>query len=708
MPLPTLWPGKPYPLGATWDGQGTNFALYSEHALAVELLLFDTPEDKEAKTVVAFMEKTTYVWHGYLPGVAPKQLYAYRVYGPYEPEHGHRFNAWKVLIDPYAKALSGIFRWDDSLFGYRIHDPQADLSHDTRDSCAFVPKCVVADSGFDWEGDRLLRTPWEQTIIYELHVKGFTCLHPEVAPEKRGTYAGLASPAVLDYLHNLGITAVELLPVHQHVNERFLVDRGLSNYWGYNTLAYFSPDCRYAGSNKCGGQIQEFKEMVKALHRAGIEVILDVVFNHTAEGNHLGPTLSFRGLDNAGYYHLNPESPRYYMDFTGTGNSLNMSHPRVTQLILDSLRYWANEMHVDGFRFDLAATLAREFFEVDRLSAFFDIIQQDPLISQVKLIAEPWDLGPGGYQVGNFPPLWTEWNGKYRDIVRRLWRGDESAMAELGYRFSGSSDLYQNDGRKPYASINFITCHDGFTLHDLVSYNEKHNEANGENNLDGGNDNLSWNCGVEGPTDDVQINELRQRQKKNLLATLFLSQGVPMLQAGDEISRTQLGNNNTYCQDNELSWVNWDLTPSKQELLEFTRRLIRLRLEHPIFRRRTFFKGRERMGPARADIIWLMPDGNEMSELDWKTTFVRMLGVLLDGDALDYTDARGRHISDDTFLILFNGHHEALPFRLPRADRSWELILYTVTDWLNEKQRRLDSGAEFLLAGRSVAVLRKR
>jgi isoamylase len=701
-----VWPGKPYPLGATWDGQGTNFALFSEYAEAVELLLFEAADAAEPENVVRLQECYAFIWHGYLPGIAPPQLYAYRVYGPYEPDKGQRGNPAKVLLDPYAKAIAGTITWDDALFGYRLGDPRKDLSRDERDSCPFVPKCVVTDPSFDWEGDRPPRTPWNESILYEMHVKGFTARHPEVAEEKRGTFAGLAAPGVVEYLRALGITAVELLPIHQHVDEKSLIDRGLTNYWGYNTIGFFAPDCRYSSSGSMGGQVREFKEMVKALHQAGIEVILDVVYNHTAEGSHLGPTICFRGIDNTSYYHLNPENPRYYMDFTGTGNSLKMSHPHVLQLTMDSLRYWILEMHVDGFRFDLAATLARELYEVDRLSAFFEIIQQDPVISQVKLIAEPWDLGEGGYLVGKFPPLWTEWNGKYRDTIRRFWKGDERRLGELGFRLSGSSDLYQGDGRKPYASINFVTAHDGFTLNDLVSYNDKHNEANGEDNRDGADDNLSWNCGVEGPTDDAEVNAIRARQKRNFLATLLLSQGVPMLLGGDEISRTQKGNNNAYCQDNEISWYDWDLDEAAQDLLKFTRELLRLRREHPIFRRRKFFQGAKLCGSDVKDLTWLKPDGSEMNEEDWEQASVRTIGLRLAGDAMEEFNERGEWITDATFLILLNAAPESVSFKMPGQDTAWEPAIYTAESDLVQEHPKIAASESFELEGRSLALLR--
>ena len=701
MPRHNLWPGKRYPLGATWDGSGTNFALFSEHASAVELLLFDNSKDIKPEAVIPLTERSAFVWHGYLPEVGPAQLYAYRVHGPYEPAKGKRFNSSKVLLDPYAKAIAGKIHWDDALFGYRIGHPDADLSRDDQDSCALIPKCVVTDPSFEWEGDGLLNTPWNETVIYELHVKGFTARHPEVEEDKRGTYAALATSRVIEYLKNLGVTAVELLPVHQHVDNKVLIDKGLTNYWGYNTIGYFAPDCRYSSSGILGEQVREFKQMTKALHKAGIEVILDVVYNHTAEGNHLGPTLCFRGIDNLSYYRLDTDDPRFYIDFTGTGNSLNMSHPNVTQLIMDSLRYWVTEMHVDGFRFDLASTLARELYEVDRLSAFFDIIQQDPVLSQVKLIAEPWDLGDGGYQVGNFPPLWGEWNGKYRDTIRRFWKGEASQIAELGYRLTGSSDLYQDDGRNPYASINFVTCHDGFTLNDLVSYEQKHNEANREGNKDGTDNNMSWNCGTEGPTNDSQINGLRDRQKRNFLATFFLSQGVPMLLAGDEIGRTQGGNNNAYCQDNEISWLDWSLDGSKKELLAFTRELIRLRHEHPVFRRKKFFIGRKLFGSHLKDIEWIKPDGTEMTEQDWNKSSFRTIGIVLAGDAIGEFDEKGRSITDSTFMLLLNAHPDPVPFKLPSSAQSWQLIVDTF------KPNRAGSEipeTEFLMEGRSVAL----
>jgi len=723
-----IWPGTPYPLGATWDGQGVNFAVFSEHATAVELCLFDTPDPSSGSPStlrlrsgqagsgtgqgapheserIRMPEQTDRVWHVYLPGLQPGQLYGYRVYGPFDPASGLRFNPAKLLIDPYAKALSRRIEWNDALFGYTIGDPAQDLSFDDRDSAPFLPRCVVIDSAFDWADDRPPRTPLHDSIIYELHVKGFTRLHPAVPKALRGTYAGLAFPATVEYLQSLGVTAVELLPVHHHADDRHLVERGLRNYWGYNSLGYFAPDACYSSSGSLGQQVTEFKAMVKTLHAAGIEVILDVVYNHTAEGNHLGPLLSMKGIDNPAYYRLVPDNERYYMDYTGTGNSLNMLHPRTLQLIMDSLRYWVIEMHVDGFRFDLAATLARGLHEQDRLSAFFDIIHQDPILSQVKLIAEPWDVGPGGYQVGNFPVLWAEWNGKYRDTVRRFWKGDDAQIAELAYRLSGSSDLYENTGRQPYASINFITAHDGFTLRDLVSYNHKHNEANGENNRDGENHNNSWNCGAEGPTRNRRTNALRARQQRNLLATLLLSQGVPMILAGDEFGRTQQGNNNAYCQDNPISWVDWQIGDDGQALLEFTRKLIQIRKQHPALHRRTFFQGRSIHGLQISDIEWYRSDGHEMTDEEWNSGLVRLLGMLLNGQIMDEWDTRGRHVHDDVLLLLLNAYHEEIAFTLPgrSEDPAWELVLDTArTDGDLQAYR---PGNAYPLQGRSLVLL---
>jgi len=681
--LMRTWPGQPYPLGATWDGRGANFALFSENATAVELCLFDREDPGRQTGVIRLTEQTNHVWHAYLPEARPGLLYGYRAYGPSDARNGHRFNPAKLLLDPYAKAIDGDVVWDDTLFGYTIGDPNEDLSSDGRDSSEFLPKCVLVDTQFDWDGDAPLHTPWHKTLIYELHVKGFTARRPIVPENMRGTYAGLAHPAVIEYLKTLGVTAVELMPVHHFIVERHLLDKGLTNYWGYNSIGYFAPDCRYSSSARdglrAGEHVAEFKTMVKLLHRSGIEVILDVVYNHTAEGNHFGPTLSFRGIDNAAYYRLVPNDRRYYMDYTGCGNTLDMTHPRALQLIMDSLRYWIQEMHVDGFRFDLAAALARELHEVDRLGAFFDIIHQDPVISQVKLIAEPWDLGEGGYQVGNFPVLWAEWNGIYRDTVRGFWRGDEGLVSDLAYRLTGSSDLYEDDGRRPYASVNFITAHDGFTLADLVSYNEKRNEANGEDNLDGHNDNLSWNCGVEGPTDNPEVNELRARQQRNFIATLMLSQGVPMLQGGDEIGRAQRGNNNAYCQDNEISWLDWDLDEPREQLLEFTRLMTRLFHEHPVLRRRKFFQGRRIRGSQIRDLVWFRSDGAEMSDDDWNDRQSRSIALRLAGDAIEEADSHGNRITDDTLLIVMSAEPKPLQFTLPahHGGVEWELILDT-------------------------------
>jgi isoamylase len=703
-------PGRPYPLGATWDGAGVNFAIFSEHATGVDLCLFDADDPGRQTRVIPLVERTDLVWHVYLPEARPGLLYGFRVHGPYEPASGHRFNPAKVLLDPYAKAIAGTVDWNDALFGYRIGDPAEDLSRDERDDAAHVPKCVVVDPSFTWGDDRPPRTPWHRTVIYEVHVKGFTARHPDVPPELRGKYAGLASPPAVEYLQHLGVTAVELLPVHHFVRDRRLTERGLTNYWGYNTIGFLAPDAQYASAGVRGEQVREFKTMVRTLHAAGIEVILDVVYNHTAEGNHLGPTLCFRGIDNAAYYRLVAEDRRYYMDYTGCGNTLNMMHPRALQLIMDSLRYWVLEMHVDGFRFDLAAALAREMHAVDRLSAFFDLIHQDPVVSQVKLIAEPWDLGEGGYQVGNFPPGWAEWNGQYRDTIRRYWRGDGGQVADLGYRLTGSSDLYEPDGRRPSASVNFVTAHDGFTLVDLVSYDRKHNEANGEDNRDGTDDNLSWNCGVEGPTDDPAIVALRERQMRNLLATLLLSQGVPMLLGGDEVARSQQGNNNAYCQDSDMSWFAWPLSRAQRAQLEFVRRLIGLRLNHPVFHRRRFFQGRRIQGSEVKDLSWFRPDGREMTAEEWQSGFTRSLGLRLAGEAIEEGDERGAPIRDDTFLLLLNAHHEPVEFVLPahRPRVRWEPLLDTRAWAPPRAGRPLKAGDRYRLEGRSLAVLRQR
>jgi isoamylase len=697
-------PGKPFPLGATWDGTGVNFSLYSENATRVELCLYDARGKRETERI-RLGEQTAFVWHGYVPGVQPGQLYGYRVHGPWEPQRGLRFNPAKLLIDPYAKAIAGRVDWEKPIYPYRFGGENADLNIDRRDSASGMPKGVVVSPYFDWEHDRPPRTELSDSVIYELHVRGFSMLNQHIPQDLRGTYAGLASSPALKYLKRLGITAVELMPVHQFVHDKVLVDRGLRNYWGYNTLNYFSPESQYSSSGGTGAQVPEFKAMVKALHREGIEVILDVVYNHTAEGNQLGPMLSFRGIDNPTYYKLVPDNPRYYMDYTGTGNSLNVRHPQVLKLIMDSLRYWVTEMHVDGFRFDLAATLARELHDVDRLAAFFDIIHQDPIVSQVKLIAEPWDVGSGGYQVGNFPVLWAEWNGKYRDNVRRYWKGDEGQLSDLGYRLTGSSDLYKHDGRRPYASINFVTAHDGFTLEDLVSYNEKHNEANGENNQDGANDNYSWNMGVEGPTDNSDIINSRERQKRNLLATLLFSQGVPMLCGGDEIGRTQRGNNNAYCQDNEISWCDWNLDERKAKLLEFTRQLIEFRKAHPNLRRRKFFQDREVYHPSSKDIAWYRTDGGEMTEEQWNTGWMRSLAVLFNGKTLGETNDLGEPVEDYSFLILLNSSAESVTYTLPQSplNLGWKQVMNTNDLDHPFAEHQMDGSLE--VAGRSVVLL---
>ena len=700
-------PGRPYPLGATWDGEGVNFALFSENATKVELCLFD-PKDQDRETHrIRLEDRTDQVWHVYVPEVRPGQVYGYRVHGPYEPSAGHRFNPAKLLIDPYAKAFTGIIKWSDTMFGYRLGDPAEDMVIDQRDNVSNIPKGVVVDQAFTWGGDHLLKNPWETTIIYEVHVKGFTMRHPDVPEAYRGTYAGLASPPVIEYLKKLGVTAIELLPVHHFVADRHLYDKGLTNYWGYNSIGFFSPDIRYSAFSSPGQKVYEFKTMVKTLHSAGIEVILDVVYNHTGEGNHLGPTLCFRGIDNVSYYRLVPDNPRYYIDYTGCGNTLNVRHPRTLQLIMDSLRYWVLEMHVDGFRFDLASTLARELHDVDRLSAFFDIIQQDPVLSQVKLIAEPWDLGEGGYQVGNFPPGWAEWNGKYRDAVRGFWKGDVGLVGETAYRLSGSSDLYEASGRRPHASINFVTAHDGFTLHDLVSYNEKHNEANGEGNQDGTNDNKSWNCGVEGLSDDPAVNELRERQKRNFLATLLLSQGVPMICGGDEIGRTQRGNNNAYCQDNEISWFDWLLNKPQQQLLEFTRQLIALNRNHPVFNRRRFFQGRRIRGSEVKDLAWFGSNGKEMTDEEWNMGF-RTLGIRLAGDAIEEMDSQGRPIVDDIFLMLLNAYHELVPFTMPVHKKKirWECVFDTTRPQNPKRTKLVRGGQQYDLGPRALALFK--
>ncbi|GGR52354.1 glycogen operon protein GlgX homolog [Deinococcus seoulensis] len=697
---PRLHPGRPYPLGASWDGQGTNFALYSENATGVELCLFD---EHGTETRVALREQTAFVWHGYLPDVKPGQRYGYRVHGEYAPERGLRFNPNVVLLDPYAKALDGTERFDEGVFGYV---PGTDDTQMQQEDQRGSPLGIVTDSNFDWRGDHRPNIPFHQAVIYEAHVKGLTMTHPLVPEELRGTYAGIACEPILFYLRELGITSIELMPVHQHVDDPFLLDKGLTNYWGYSTLSFFAPDVRYSAEARRGnpaGAVDEFKNMVKALHESGIEVILDVVYNHTAEGNHMGPTMSFKGIDNPTYYRLVAEDPRFYFDYTGTGNSLNVRHPQTLQLIMDSLRYWVTEMHVDGFRFDLASTLARGLHEVDQLSGFFTIIHQDPIISQVKLIAEPWDVGEGGYQVGNFPVNWAEWNGIYRDDMRAFWKGDGGLASEIGYRLTGSSDLYQNDGRKPYASINFVTAHDGFTLRDTVTYEQKHNDANQEGGNDGHNHNITWNCGVEGETEDADINALRARQQRNFLATLLLGQGTPMLLGGDEIGRTQGGNNNAYCQDNEISWYDW--ANLDEELLAFTKKVIRLRKNHPALHRRKFFSGRTIRGEDVRDIVWLRFDGAEMSDEDWNNPQTQSMGIFLDGNGLDDVDSEGQPLLDDHLLLLLNASHVDLPFTLPdlAGCQNWELLLDTGDDHATETPA---AGEETQLQARSVKLYR--
>ncbi|MGE5475628.1 MAG: glycogen debranching protein GlgX [Bacteroidales bacterium] len=698
MPLPPrarIWPGAPHPLGATWDGAGVNFALFSAHAEKVELCLFDAGGERETERI-SLPEYTDEVWHGYVPDLLPGQLYGYRVHGPYQPQAGHRFNAHKLLLDPYAKSLRGGLRWTDAHFAYRLGSPREDLSFDRRDNARAMPKCEVVDTAFTWGDERRPRTHWAHTVIYEMHVRGHTMRHPEVPERRRGTFAGLAWPAVTEHLRALGVTAVELLPVHAFVDDRGLAERGLRNYWGYNSIGFFAIEPRYLGT----GRLSEFKSTVRRLHDEGIEVILDVVYNHTAEGNHLGPTLSFKGIDNATYYKLVPEDQRYYWDSTGCGNTLDLSHPRVLQLVLDSLRYWVTEMHVDGFRFDLTASLAREGFAYDPGSAFFDAIRQDPILSGVKLIAEPWDLGHGGYQVGGFPPGWSEWNGRYRDVVRRYWKGDGGQLPELASRLTGSADLFGHRGRRPYASVNFITAHDGFTLADLVAFNDKHNDANGEDNRDGDNDNNSWNCGAEGPTQDSDILDLRRRQQRNLLATLMLAQGVPMLLAGDELGHSQGGNNNAYCQDNEIAWIDWENVD--EDLIAFARRLIAIRRHHPVFHRRRFFRGRTEQG---ADIVWLKPDGAEMTEQDWAYPDGRTLGMLFSGDTGDfyYTTEGGLPQRDVPFLLLLNSFWQPVPFRLPGTDRRWEVWIDTFEPMRQSAVH--ESGDSYPLDARSLALL---
>ncbi len=699
-----VWPGTPYPLGATYDGTGTNFALFSEVANRVELCLF---EADGTETRVDLPERDAFVWHGYLPLVGPGQRYGYRVHGPYEPDNGHRCNPAKLLLDPYAKAIDGAIDWDQACFSYTWGDED---SFDDQDSAPHMSKSVVISPYFDWDNDRHPRTPYNETVIYEAHVKGLTKTHPDIPEDIQGTYAALAHPVMIDHYRKHGITAVELMPVHQFVHDSHLADRGLKNYWGYNTIGFFAPHNDYCSAGQNGQQVQEFKATVKALHAAGLEVILDVVYNHTAEGNQMGPTLSFRGIDNAAYYRLVDGDRKHYYDTTGTGNTLLMKHPHVLQLIMDSLRYWVTEMHVDGFRFDLASSLARQFHEVDRLSAFFDLVQQDPVISQVKLIAEPWDVGEGGYNVGGFPPLWTEWNGKYRDTVRDYWRGEDRTLAEFASRLTGSADLYEEDGRRPYASINFVTAHDGFTMHDLVSYNDKHNDANGEGGNDGESNNSSWNCGVEGETDDLDIIALREQQKRNFLTTLYLSQGVPMLLHGDEIGRTQQGNNNVYAQDNELAWIDWERAKDFGILSDFTARLARLREEHPVFRRRRHFRGRVAKGSPIGDIAWFTPSGEVMADEDWDHGSPKSVSVFLNGEAIREPNARGERVKDDPFFLLFNGYHEPIDFTLPDIGMGerWEVSIDTAAPLLYEAEDRLiKTGEPIPVDARSVLVLRK-
>lgn len=702
----SVYPGSAFPLGAMWDGEGVNFALYTENAHGVDLCLFDNVETEVEVVKVRMKERSHSVWHVYVPELKPGQLYGYRVFGPYEPENGHRFNSNKLLIDPYAKAIAGTIQWHDSLYSYVIGHPDGDLSYSETDSAPYIPKSVVIDHNFDWQGDKAPNIPYHKSIIYEAHVKGFTKLQPDIPENIRGSYAAIAHPVTIKYLHDLGITAIELMPVHHFLRDRTLSDKGLYNYWGYNTLGFFAPEVQYSSSGILGEQVIEFKNMVKALHNAGIEVILDVVYNHTAEGNHLGPTLSFRGIDNASYYRLT-DNKRFYMDYTGTGNTLNAMMPNVLRLIMDSLRYWILDMHVDGFRFDLASTLARELHEVDRLGSFFDIIHQDPVISQVKLIAEPWDVGEGGYQVGKFPPGWAEWNGKYRDCIRDYWRGADSMLGEFAERFTGSPDLYKNDYRAPTASINFITAHDGFTLNDLVSYNEKHNLDNGENNNDGESHNRSWNGGAEGPTDDVVINEWREKQKRNFLTTLFLSQGIPMLVSGDEISRTQNGNNNPYCQDNEISWLNWEKADTG--LLKFTQKLIHFRHHHPIFRRRRWFEGLPIRGIGVEDIAWFKPDGKEMTEANWNQDFAKSLAIYLNGRGIKTVGPKGELVIDDSFYLIFNAHHDPLSFKLPvkKYGLQWIMVINTSKGVITEEGVPYKHGQVIKVEGRSIVLLKQ-
>jgi glycogen operon protein len=700
-----VFPGAPYPLGATWDGNGVNFALFSESAKSVSLSIFSHDGIDELDRV-PLTEQTDLVWHAYLPEARPGWLYGFRVDGPYRPAEGLRFNARKLLLDPYGKAVFGSVEWSDEVFAYTVGSKNADMTQDSRDSARFMPKSVVIENAFSWGDDKHPRTPWSETVIYEAHVKGFTALNRQIPEEFRGTYRGIADPQSIEYLQSLGVTAVELMPIHHFLDDRVLIDRGLSNYWGYNTVGFFAPEPRYGSSKIPGEVVNEFKSMVKALHEAGIEVLLDVVYNHTAEGNELGPTLNFRGIDNPAYYRLNAEQRRYYVDYTGTGNTLNMLHSRAIQLIMDSLRYWILEMHVDGFRFDLAAALARGLHEVNRLAAFFDIIHQDPVLSQVKLIAEPWDVGEGGYQVGNFPILWAEWNGKYRDCIRRFWKGDEGQLPELAYRLTGSSDLYANNGRRPYASINFVTAHDGFTLNDLVSYNEKHNEANGEESRDGSDHNMSWNHGAEGPTTDPEIVALRQRQMRNFIATLFISQGTPMLLHGDEVERTQGGNNNAYCQDNEVAWQNWELGESQEAQLAWTRRVMQFRKRHPVLRRRGFFRGRKIRGTSTKDISWFREDATEMTEGDWDESYRRALAIRLAGAASDLVDERGTVLLDNSILILLNASEEEVAFTIPPdgGSQTWLLAFDSASPGLEFASESARHRSKRTLAPRSMVV----
>ncbi|SEQ06499.1 glycogen operon protein [Neolewinella agarilytica] len=704
-----VWPGKPYPQGATWSEEGVNFAVFSGNATRVDLCLFRESDPSEEVYRIQMMEQTDMIWHCFIPKLATGWRYGFRAHGEWNPRAGLLFNPNKLLIDPFTKAIDGNIEWHDAMFPYPIHDPAEDryLTMDTLDSGPYITKGVVIDPSYDWEGDKLPEHPMHRTVIYEAHVKGLTQTHPDLPEELRGTYAGLAHPSIIEYLKNLGVTAIELMPIHHFVQDERLVKMGLRNYWGYNTLSFFAPHADYAASGSAGGQVREFKDMVKKLHKAGLEVILDVVYNHTAEGNHYGPMLGMKGLDNATYYRLKSDEPQYYMDYTGTGNTVNMTSVRSLQLVMDSLRYWVTEMHVDGFRFDLASALARGLFEVGRLSTFLDTIHQDPVISQVKLIAEPWDVGPGGYQVGNFPVLWSEWNGKYRDSVRSFWRGDDTGVAELAYRLSGSSDLYELSGRRPSASINFVTAHDGFTLRDLYSYNEKHNEANGEGNRDGDNNNHSWNCGVEGPTDDPEINKLRLRMQRNMLSTLLLSQGVPMITMGDEYGRTQMGNNNAYCQDNEISWFNWDWTAEQRALHSFTRKMISLRMDNPIFHRRRFFDGHTIHDSDIGDILWVSPSGKEMSEEEWNSTNTRAMGMILNGEGMVEFDERGRRIKDDIFLVILNGWWEGVDFTLPGVKEFtiWEQIVHTDSSELSQNLE-VKAKEGFLLGPRSLSVFR--